>query len=116
MHIALSGHASLATDLAQRALIQSFREGVDPARVFSANLFAEASDYLVSRDLPGFVGEQGRTKNVSQALEFKASIRRAVVENVGQVRPPTISATAGAWATYVASVVELLRGTGRRRS
>lgn len=109
-HVALSGQASLGTEIAQRAVVLSFREGGDRVTAYASSLFSEASDYLVSRDLPGFVGEAGRAKNVSEALTFKAGIRRIVTDVVAAVPRPTLDASGPAWSTFVLEVVDRLRG------
>jgi hypothetical protein len=72
-------------------------------------LFSEASNYLVSRDLPGFVGSNGRAQTVGQAVELKAAVRsrvEAVVEEVP--RPPT--GAGQEWSAYVSAVVQRLAG------
>lgn len=76
--IALSGQASLAADLGHRAAVSTSRSTGDRVSAFVCALFSEASDYLVSRDLPGYVGFGERLKNVSDALAFKSHVRRHV--------------------------------------
>ena len=53
--IAESGESSLATDVAKRAVVASFTAD-DRAQEFTARVFAAATDYLVSRDLPATLG------------------------------------------------------------
>jgi hypothetical protein len=74
--VALSGQASLAADLAQRAVVLSFRPGEDRASAFVQSLFSEARSYLVSRDLSGYVGMSERLHTVSDAIAFKNEIRQ----------------------------------------
>jgi len=105
--IALSGEASLASTIAERAVALSFARG-DRVTSFLASLFAEATNYLVSRDLPGFVGAGGRAENVSQALAFKSSLRQRAAEVVAGVRGPEPHGSRQ-WKTYVDRVIAQLR-------
>lgn len=106
--VAFSGQASLAADIAQRAVVQSFRTSEDRAGAFTAALFAEAGNYLVSRDLPGYVGHDGRARNVSEAIRFKGEIKRQIAARVAEVpRPPDM--VSHGWEGYVSRVVNQLK-------
>src|SRR5262245_14720257 len=61
-----SREPSLAAEIARRAAIQCVG-AKDRAQTYNERLFAEASNYLVSRDLPGFVGTIGRNQNVTDS-------------------------------------------------
>lgn len=113
--VAFSGEASLASDIAQRALIKAFRSPADRLAAFSANLFAEASDYLVSRDLPGFVGQSDHIGTPRQAIEFKAAIRDTVLTTVQRIPRPVAGRLEGDWAAYVRRVAAALK-SGPERS
>lgn len=103
--IALSEEASLAADIAQRAVYQSFSVGGDRTDAFVRSLFGEAGNYLVSRDIPGFVG-LGRAQNVSDVIEFKNSIRREIERTIGEVGKPRGKITdADTWRLFVSNVV-----------
>lgn len=108
-HIALSGGASLGAEIAKRAVAKSFREGDDRVAAYTANLFSEASNYLISRDLPGFVGARGRVHNATESLAFKLAAQRHVQERVEQVPRPSREHLARNWSSYVAAVVDHLR-------
>lgn len=107
---AFSGRNSLAADLAQRALAQSFGEQGDRVAAFTRSLFSQAGDYLVSRDLPGYVGEQARARNVSDAIALKREIRAEIGRRVDGVRRPKDLSAVEAWQGYVARVVRHLQG------
>lgn len=109
--IALSRQASLAADIAHRAAVQS-ASAENPAQAYSERLFAEASNYLLSRDLPGFVGNVGRNRTVAQSFEFKRTVLDAATRAVQQVPEPR-SSTPDDWRAYTESVVHFLRS--RRR-
>lgn len=73
--------ASLNIDIARRALVRTCASeggGGD----YMAELFSDATAYYAARDLPGFVGAEGRVRNVSQALSIKRSLQREAVEVV----------------------------------
>ena len=109
--IALSGEVSLATDLAQRAMVQSLMSTEDRVGNFSRRLFAEAVDYLVSRDLSGYVGRSERVKNVSSSIEFKRLVRASVEESVRSVPVPEgVGREPARWRDYVSDVVTRLTG------
>lgn len=108
MAIAFSGQASLAADIAQRAVVQCFRAPEDRAGAFTRALFAEAGNYLVSRDLPGYVGPEGRAHTVSEAIHFKSEIKSQIAARVAEVPRPAEVAGRG-WQDYVSRVVDLLK-------
>lgn len=109
--VALSGQTSLAADIAQRAVTQSFAKPQDRTAAFAESLFAEAGNYLVSRDLPGYVGPEGRTKTVSEAIRFKNTIRERTAAVVNEVpRPTGLSSNASLWRTFVNDVMDRLTG------
>jgi hypothetical protein len=113
-HIASLGKASLGLVIAQRAVAQSYGKA-DSVAAFTSSLFAEAGNYLVSRDLPGFVGTEGRAKTTSEAMALKAQLRERIAERASEIRPPRPGALVDGWSDYVTRIVEHLRHTGRRR-
>lgn len=111
MAIALSGQASLAADLAHRAALQSSRSAQDREAVFTSSLFCAAADYLVSRDIPGYIGIGKRLKNVTDSIAFKQEVRQQVREIVSTVpRPKGLDRDPSRWKDYVATVVSSLVG------
>jgi hypothetical protein len=108
--IALSGQASIAGDVAQRA-VAGFQPTGDRLTAFAERLFFEASNYLVSRDLPGFVGSSPRIPNVSAAARLKSEVCNHVAAIVRSLPcPPEAVSSAPAWGTYVDKVVNTLSG------
>lgn len=101
--------SSLATDIAKRAVIQSAgRE--NPAQVYTERLFAEATNYLVSRDLPGHVTPGSRLQNVGDARRFTQQIMETAVDAVRRTGTPR--SLMDDWSGFVNSVVSTIR---RRR-
>jgi hypothetical protein len=110
--IAESGEASLATDIARRAAISSFAEPGNRRMNFVTSLFSDVADYLVARDLPGYVGTGDRIKNISASIAFKENIKRQV-ESILAVNPApeNIEANPDRWKAYVMSQIRNLAKT-----
>lgn len=108
--IAESKQSSLASDIGRRAAIQSV-SAEDRISAYAQRVFAEATAYLVSRDLPGFVGS-GRAKTVADSLEFKSALISHVSELARTVPVPK-SLSAENWAAHVSRVLNTLRGQKR---
>jgi hypothetical protein len=109
--IAESGQSSFAAEIARRAAVQSVAaENRDQA--YSERVFAEASNYLLSRDLPGYVGDVGRNKTVGDSFQFKRAVLEAAANVVRQVGPPQ-SGTPEAWHDHTTAVVDALKRRNR---
>jgi hypothetical protein len=99
--------STLGTEIARRAALQCI-EARDRMSKYAERLLAEATAYLVCRDLPGFVGS-GRTRTVADSMEFKKQIMNHVADVAGRARRPK-TLTARSWARYVKRVMKLLQG------
>lgn len=64
------GSPSLALELARRAAVQTVA-APDRTGAFVQQIFSEASNYIVSRDLPGSIGLGNRNADVAQGAKFK---------------------------------------------
>jgi hypothetical protein len=105
--IARSKEASLAADIAHRAAVQCVTHE-NRAQAYGEHLFAEACNYLLSRDLPGFVGTAYRNHTVGDTLAFKASVLESTMRAVQERGHPDFS-TDERWRTYVEGVVSRLK-------
>jgi len=101
-----SKQSSLGTEIARRAAIQCLSFPVR-ADAYAERVFAEATAYLVSRDLPGFVG-LGRTQTVGDSMEFRSAVMNHVVNLARTVEQPK-TFDSKSWATHVRNVVKRLR-------
>jgi hypothetical protein len=109
--IALSGPSTLATDMAKKAAVNSFLKPENRRLGFAESLFSEAVNYLVARDLSGYVGKGDRVRNVSDAIHFKKSIREQVEAIVSKhAVPGGVERQYDRWKDYVESVVFALAG------
>lgn len=110
IEIATTKAASLAADIARRAAVQCIGSS-DRAAAYRERIFAEATNYLVSRDLPGFVGA-GRAKSAVESIQFKAAVTNHVSEVTRSVAAPKTFA-AKSWNRHVLEVVAALQGRKR---
>lgn len=108
--VASSGQGSLAAEIAQRATLRSFSAAGGNASSFAKAVFAEAGDYLASRDLPGFVGLSEKIPKVSDLTALKMNIRERITEVVNDVEMPEEVDAAEEWSNYAAQVVSVLKG------
>ena len=105
--IAQSKRSTIVSDLARRATVLAFGAAT-PEEEWRIALFTQVTDYLISRDLPGFIGSRYRNRSVEEAIEFKDEAIRNVRERVRVVpRPP---ASAQGWSGYVRNVIRALGG------
>jgi hypothetical protein len=107
--VAFSGEGSLAADIAQMAVAKSFSAPGSRPVAFTRAIFAEAGDYLVSRDLPGLVGASERITNIDEAISFKESIRDRIAKVVEDVEAPEELEVPANWSDYVGRVVSRLK-------
>lgn len=109
--LALSGQASLAGDIANRAAIVSFSAEENRIDSFVRSLFSEASNYLVSRDIPGFAGLTDKLKTVRDVTALKTSIIQEVASTVASVNKPEGDlSNPNNWKVFVNEVTVQLTG------
>ena len=102
--------SSLAAEIARRAAVQA-TASPDRIGAYQRRLFAEATAYLVARDLPGFVGNK-RLRDIAESVNFKVEVANhvaSIVEDIGAPR----SLRPAAWKRHVEHVVSALQGKQR---
>lgn len=105
--ITRSGQNSIVAEFAKRAVPAAFK-AEQPAREWRAAFFSELTNYLVSRDVSGYVGEKFRNKSVSDLVNFKQTVKNQVTDLVRQVtREP---ANAEEWRAFVRDAISSIRG------
>lgn len=107
--VASSGESSLAAEIARRAAVRSFSGVESSAVAFAKAVFADAGDYLASRDLPGLVGISEKIPKVSDLMALKANIRERIAEVVEDVELPEEADVVEGWSDYAGRVVETLK-------
>jgi hypothetical protein len=115
--VARSRQASLAADIARRAVAQAASSTGAPdteaAGRYVERVFAEATNYLMSRDLPGYVRTDTRLQTVADSLAFKENLMTETARAVQRVGLPQ-SFGPSEWSAFVRAVVaELERRPGR---
>lgn len=97
--------ASFIAELAKRAAVPAFGQR-DHTQGWRENFFSQVTDYLVSRDLSGYVGRDYRNQTVTQLVDFKAGLINRVRETVRtvQIDPQTTAS----WQSYVTQVMQRL--------
>jgi len=108
--VASSGESSLAAEIARRAAARSFSGAGSSATAFAKAIFADPGDYLVSRDLPGFVGISEKLPKVSDLMALKKDIRDRIAEVVEDVEMPEEANVVEGWSGYAGRVVDSLKG------
>lgn len=108
--VASSGESSLAAEIARRAAARSFSGAGSSAAAFAKAVFADAGDYLASRDLPGFVGINEKIPKVSDLIALKKDIRDRIAEVVEDVEMPEEANVVEGWSDYAGRVVDSLKG------
>lgn len=107
-YLAAEHRAGFATEIAKRALVRAISTNAG-AEGFARELFAEATSYYASRDLPSFVGARGRIETVSSSIELKNKLKDIARTAVGSAGQPPIEP--GRWAHFTETVIKKLRGT-----
>lgn len=98
---------SVAAEVGKRAAVLSTRHE-DRLAAFVTHLFEQMTDYLVSRDLPSYVGRRWRNKTVADAIQFKDQLRERTASIVRDLDIPESSARADRWHDLVDTLVERL--------
>lgn len=98
--------AGLAVDMGRRALVRCAAEGGDAAS-FVGELFAEAVSYYASRDLPSYVGAEGRVSTTSDVIQLKESLRETTRKQVRSLGQPRLGP--GEWREYITMVLRVLQ-------
>jgi hypothetical protein len=110
--IALSGQSSIASDIARRAAVQSLVTPGDKIQNFVESIFTQAADYLVSRDVSGYIGQGERLMNISGSIELKRAIKKEVKDVVKRVpRPEKAEGDPAVWERFVTNLAFKLAGT-----
>lgn len=68
---------SIIAEFAKRAIPAAFQSN-QPANNWASRFFAEVTNYIISRDTSGFVGDKCRSKTVSELVRFKKNILEKV--------------------------------------
>jgi hypothetical protein len=68
---------SIIAEFAKRVIPSAFQSN-NPSEQWTNKFFKEVTNYIMSRDASGFVGESFRNKSVKELIEFKKSVSNKV--------------------------------------
>jgi hypothetical protein len=102
--------AGLAIDMGRRALVRCAAVRGD-ATNFVGELFAEAISYYVSRDLPSYVGSEGRVSSSSDAIRLKTTLREITKQQVRSAGTPKVRPQE--WGEYIGRVLRILQSESK---
>ena len=85
---------TLLGELAKRVAIVKAGGGF-PKESAAAVLFRQITDYLVSRDIAGYIGPSYRFKNIADIRAFKQKVGNVVAEKISQVNALGMFGTGG---------------------
>lgn len=97
---------SIISEFAKRAIPSAFLSN-DPSSQWINSFFTEVTNYIVSRDTSGFVGDKYRNKNVNELLNFKKSIN-ARVNQILRSNDTKIDSHSS-WSSFVDTSVNKLK-------
>lgn len=76
-------HNSIVAEFAKRVIPLAF-QSTNPTETWKTSFFSELTNYVISRDASGFVGEKLRNKSINELIEFKKNINKQVLDLVGE--------------------------------
>jgi hypothetical protein len=107
----LESHSSgLTLDLGKRALARAVATKTG-ANGFATELFAEMASYYVARDLPSFVGAQGRVKTTTESIALKNQLQSLARKAATSI---PVKTDARGWKGYVNQVLDVLKRGERK--
>ncbi len=97
---------TIVAEFAKRVIPTAFQSD-NPIQQWRSSFFTELTNYVVSRDASGFVGESFRNKSVNDLIAFKKTISQKVNEIVSSDK--TRIKNKRDWAAFVDSAITKLK-------
>jgi hypothetical protein len=107
-HLADSKSNSIVAEFAKRAIPAAY-QSERPAEAWASRFFSEVTNYMMSRDLSGFVGGGNRNKTVTEMINFKKNITNKVSEIVGSGSRNIKNNND--WKSFVSESIDQLKST-----
>lgn len=101
-----SKNNSIASELAKRSIPAAFNTE-KPQTQWAAKLFSEITNYIVSRDTSGFVGESYRNKTIQDLSNFKNNINSFLFTKISDT--PINIESKDDWDSFVDSTINTLK-------
>lgn len=99
---------SIIAEFAKRVIPSAFQSN-NPSEQWANNFFKEVTNYVMSRDASGFVGERYRNKSVKELIEFKKSVSNKVSQIIGSEKKDFKSQAD--WNSFVDKSISKLKST-----
>lgn len=99
---------SIIVEFAKRVIPSAFLSS-NPPEQWTNNFFKEVTNYVMSRDASGFVGESYRNKSVKELIEFKKAISNNVEQTIRSERKDFKSQAD--WNSFVDNSISKLKST-----
>ncbi len=100
---------SIVAEFAKRAIPISMNSE-NPAKAWRSNFFSEVTNYIISRDASGYVGENYRNKSIADLGSFKNSIKQEVGSLINQISMEPTSPKQ--WNSFVSQAIGVVRKGG----
>lgn len=97
---------SIVAEFAKRVIPSAF-QSKNPSGQWTNNFFKEVTNYVMSRDASGFVGDSYRNKSVKELIEFKKNVSNKV-EQVIKSEKKEIRSQAD-WNSFVDKSISKLK-------
>lgn len=97
---------SIVAEFAKRVIPSAFQSN-NPSEQWTNSFFKEVTNYVMSRDASGFVGENYRNKSVKELIEFKKTVS-SKVEKVIKTEKKDFNSQAE-WNSFVDNSISKLK-------
>lgn len=97
---------TIVAEFAKRVIPIAF-QSEKPSQQWKNSFFTELTNYVISRDASGFVGENFRNKSVTELINFKKSIGKKVNDIIGSEK--TKIKTKSDWNAFIDSSIAKLK-------
>jgi hypothetical protein len=98
---------SIIAEIARRSIPSAFQVP-DKLSGWRSTFFAQITDYLLSRDISGYIGKGYRNKTVSELVSFKQTIKEKANQTVASMQADPISRKE--WVAYSKLILNRLSG------
>jgi hypothetical protein len=98
---------SIAAELAKRSIQHAYSEKNRTA-AWTTKLIKEISNYVISRDTSGFVGEKYRSKTVKELVNFKSSLNKELTRKLSNIETRKIDSKKQ-WNNFIDKTISNLK-------
>lgn len=98
---------SVIAEIARRSIPIAFH-APDKLRGWQSTFFEQVTDYLMSRDISGYIGKNYRNKTISELSLFKNTIKKEVKQTILSMKVNPISHKE--WIAYSKLILKKLSG------